>query len=291
MCPDSPVSGPIIIMQKRTTRRDTTDISFGIAELVPYINWIYFYHAWGIREEQGRDLKQEAAVLLDQWAAEGRRTVFRVRLLKANSHEDDILLYEDDAATARQDLTATAPGSQPHVLPLLRQQRKPFLCLADFLPPAGRESGTIGIFASSAPFHVEVLLEQTVADRLAEATAELGHELVRKHIWGYAPDEDLRPKELFAERYTGKRPAIGYPSLPDQSLNFLLKDILDFRSMGITLTENGAMVPHASTSGLMLSHPLCTHFSIGDIGEDQLRDYARRRDMDAEALRKFLNVI
>lgn len=290
MCPDSTVSGPITIMQTHTIR-NITEISFGIPELIPYINWIYFYHAWSIREEQGLDLRQEATVLLDQWAAEGRQTVFRVRLLKANSHEDDILLYGDDIVTAGQAVPVTAQDSPLHVLPLLRQQRKPFLCLADFLPPIGKESNTIGIFASSAPFHVESLLEQTVADRLSEATAELGHEMVRKHIWGYAPDENLSPKDLFAEHYTGKRPAIGYPSMPDLSLNFLLKDILDFQSMGITLTENGAMVPHASTSGLMLCHPRCMHFSIGNIGEDQLQDYARRRNMNAETLKKFLNVI
>ncbi len=132
-------------------------------------------------------------------------------------------------------------------------------------------------------------MEQTVADRLAEATAECGHELVRRQIWAYAPDENLQPQELFAEHYQGKRPAIGYPSLPDQSLNFLLGDILDFHSMGISLTENGAMIPHASTSGLMLSHPQCRLFSIGTIGEDQLQDYARRRGMEAEMLRRFLN--
>ncbi len=258
-------------------------LSFTIPELVPYINWIYFHHAWGIPQEQAQDLQCEALALLDKWAEEGRSTVFRVRLFEANSRDEDILLYEDVAPSQEQ----TPPL---HTLPLLRQQRPPFLCLADWVPPLGRESNTIGIFASTVPFPAEGLIEQTVADRLAEATAELGHELVRKQIWAYAPDENLPPQELFAEHYQGKRPSIGYPSLPDQSLNFLLGDILDFPSIGISLTENGAMIPHASTSGLMLSHPQCHHFSIGTIGEDQLQDYARRRGMEAERLRRFLSV-
>lgn len=290
MCPDAMISGPIITMQKRTFG-NTTDIAFDIPELVPYINWIYFYHAWGIKEEQGYDLKKEVISLLDRWSGEGRETVFRVCLFPANSHDEDILLYEKDRehAVFQSD---NAPHPAPlHIIPLLRQQQAPFLCLADFLPPVGHKSETIGIFASSVPFSVEDILEQTVADRLAEATAEIGHEQVRKHIWGYAQDERLTPKEMFAERYIGKRPATGYPSLPDQSLNFLLSNILDMPSMGIKLSENGAMIPHASTSGLMISHPQCRHFSIGKIGEDQLTDYAIRRNIDEEMLRKFLNVI
>lgn len=269
-------------MQQRTTG-NSTDLSISIHELVPYINWIYFYHAWGISEDRGQDLHREALALLDRWAGEGRQTLFRVRLFQANAHDEDILLYEDTPA-------GHPPAGPGHILPLLRQQRPPFLCLADFLPPAGQGTDTMGIFASTVPFPVEGLLEQTVADRLAEATAECGHEAVRRSIWGYSPEENLCPRELFAEHYTGKRPAIGYPSLPDQSLNFVLASLLDFPSMDITLTENGAMVPHASTSGLMLSHPQCVHFSIGSIGEDQLQDYARRRNMDASRLRKFLDV-
>ena len=107
-------------------------------------------------------------------------------------------------------------------------------------------------------------------------------------MWGYAPHEQFTLEELFAERYQGKRPAVGYPSLPDQSFNFLLDEVLDFSSIGVSLTENGAMVPHASTSGLMLSHPATRHFSVGDVGQDQLADYARRRGMKIEEVQKFL---
>ena len=148
----------------------------------------------------------------------------------------------------------------------------------------------MGVFASTVTFQVNGLLEQTLADRLAEASAERGHEIVRKDIWGYAPEENLTPREMFAEHYRGKRPAVGYPSLPDQSINFVLSSLLDFPSLGISLTENGAMIPHASTTGLMISHPQCRHFKVGTIGEDQLADYASRRGMTPDTIRKFIDI-
>jgi cobalamin-dependent methionine synthase I len=130
---------------------------------------------------------------------------------------------------------------------------------------------------------------QLLADRLAEAAAEKLHEEVRRTIWGYAPNEHLTMEELHAERFQGIRPAVGYPSLPDASLNFLLDELLQFKQIGIRLTENGAMKPHASVSGLMIAHPAARYFSIGKIGDDQLHDYARRRGLPVSLLRKFLS--
>ena len=132
------------------------------------------------------------------------------------------------------------------------------------------------------------LLRQTIADRLAEATAERMHEEVRKTLWGYAPDEQLSIEEMFQEKYVGRRPAVGYPSLPDQSLNFIIDEILDLSCIGISLTESGAMRPHASTSGLMFAHPQAHHFAIGKIDEAQLHDYALRRGLSETSMRKFL---
>lgn len=96
-------------------------------------------------------------------------------------------------------------------------------------------------------------------------------------------------EELHAETFQGIRPAVGYPSLPDASLNFLLDGLLPFRQIGIRLTENGAMKPHASVSGLMIAHPAARYFSIGKIGDDQAQDYARRRGLPVPLLRKFLS--
>lgn len=114
------------------------------------------------------------------------------------------------------------------------------------------------------------------------------HEYVRREAWGYAPDEHLSMADLLAERFQGIRPAVGYPSLPYQSVNFLLNELLDMSQVGITLTEHGAMYPHASVCGLMMAHPQARYFSVGKIGEDQLADYACRRGLPVEVVRKFL---
>ena len=114
------------------------------------------------------------------------------------------------------------------------------------------------------------------------------HEYVRKVAWGYAPDESLSIPDLLVEKYQGIRPAVGYPSLPDQSVNFLLDELLDMKQIGITLTENGAMHPHASVCGIMMAHPQSHYFAVGKIGEDQLEDYARRRGKSVEEMQKFL---
>lgn len=254
-----------------------TLLRFGIEQLTNYINWIYFYHTWGIKESNASEIRLEADSILKKWCTEKKEVLFGVYIALANSCGEDIILHME-----QEDGLLT--------IPLLRQQHPPFLCLSDFLPPTCMHAEKIGVFASTVPFQVEGLLEQTLADRLAEAAAELGHEIVRKQIWAYAPDENLTPREMFAEHYRGKRPAVGYPSLPDQSINFVLSSLLDFPSLGISLTENGAMIPHASTTGLMISHPQCRHFKVGTIGEDQLADYASRRGMTPDTIRKFIDI-
>ena len=173
----------------------------------------------------------------------------------------------------------------------------------DFVRPrTHNQADRVGVFATTVDHLMETvyaddpylrMLAQTLADRLAEATAERLHEMVRRHLWGYAPDEQLTMEELHAESFVGIRPAVGYPSLPDTSLNFLLERLLGMSEIGIRLTENGAMRPHASVSGLMLAHPEARYFSVGKIGEDQLADYASRRGIPLALAHKFLasNVI
>lgn len=208
-----------------------------------------------------------------------------VNIMDANADGDDLLLN----------------GKR---FPLLRQQAAklkkddPFLCLSDFVRPLSSGiTDKIGAFATTVDAEMEQLyaeddykrmLAQTLSDRLAEATAEKLHEDVRKKLWGYAPDENLSVKDLHNEKYQGIRPAVGYPSLPDQSINFLLDELLDMKQIGISLTENGMMKPHASVCGLMFAHPASHYFSIGKIGEDQLADYAARRGMSIEETKKFL---
>lgn len=260
-------------------------ITYNISEIVPYINWAYFFYAWsmnGKAKDAQLELRSEAEKLLADM--EGRyhtRVVFA--LCEANSEGDDIIIN----------------GTR---VPMLRQQKvipgKPNLCLADFIRPASSGiKDAIGLFATSVdaaftsnneedPY--QRMLSQTLADRLAEATAEKFHEDVRKKYWGYAADEQLTIKDLLAERYQGIRPAVGYPSIPDTSMNFLLYELLDMKGIGINLTESGMMVPHASVSGFMFAHPQSRYFDLGKIDDDQLEDYARRRNKPVEELRKYL---
>ena len=114
------------------------------------------------------------------------------------------------------------------------------------------------------------------------------HEEVRKHYWGYAPDENFDPQELLKEPYQGIRPAVGYPSMPDTSVNFLLNELIDMGQIGIHLTPTGMMQPHASVSGLMFAHPKSQYFDLGKIGEDQLTDYAKRRGVPLNMIKKFV---
>jgi cobalamin-dependent methionine synthase I len=171
--------------------------------------------------------------------------------------------------------------------------------LSDFIRPASSGiTDKIGLFATSVDKEMESLypddgykhmLVQTLADRLAEATAEKLHESIRKETWGFASDEHLTIKQMHNEEFQGIRPAVGYPSLPDQSINFLLDDLLDMKQIGITLTENGMMQPHASVSGMIFAHPASRYFSVGKIDEIQLEDYARRRNLPLETMKKYLS--
>ena len=288
-------------------------LTYTIHEVAPYINWIYFFHAWGFQpryaaiadihgcdscraywlttfpeEERAKaaeamQLFKEANQMLNQLDKNYHVHII-FRLCEANADGDNLIL-------------------DGKLFPLLRQQiphpdGSPFLCLSDFVRPLS--SGipdTVGIFAASCDGEVELLYEndtykrilvQTLADRLAEAATEKMHEYVRKVAWGYAKDENLSIPDLLREKFQGIRPAVGYPSLPDQSVNFLLNDLLHMEQIGITLTENGAMRPHATVCGLILAHPAARYFAVGKIGNDQLEDYARRRKMSVKEIRKFL---
>ncbi len=236
-------------------------LTYDISTLTPYISWTYFYHGWQTTDPQEQErLKAEALGRLK--AYEGRYHAYAVYALgDANSDVDDIIF-------------------EGYRLPMLRQQASDrYLCLADFVRPvASGEADRLCLFATSVDAEMEQqgeddvyesLMNKLLADRLAEAAAECLHE----HLMGAQ----------------GIRPAVGYPSMPDMSMNFLLSDILGSADIGIQLTENGAMRPHSSVSGMIMPpHPAATYFNIGRIGDDQLHDYARRRGMDEKQMRRFL---
>ena len=273
-------------------------ITYDIPDLLPYINWAYFFFAWNMHNKSGEEqarLRDEAEAALKQ-VADRYHAYALFSLYDANSDGDDIVIKRSERGEVR--------GER---LPLLRQQQpgSDCLCLSDFISPQDYSPDSclpspvsqIGVFATSVSPGLESdfdddpyqkMMMQLLADRLAEAAAERMHEEVRKHYWGYAADEQLSIAEMQQERFQGIRPAVGYPSLPDTSLNFVINDLLDLRQIGIRLTESGAMKPHASVSGLMMAHPQAHYFSVGKIGADQLSDYARRRGLPVEVCRKFL---
>ena len=296
--------------------------TYRISELIPFINWLYFYHAWGLSGKPKADkekIKQEALQMLASWE-EKYHTHAIFKLFEVGSEGDDLIFFLPSTSeengiseTSGGNGTPGTSGIESNGIeekkeknlrfPMLRQQHpsapgEPNLCLADFIRPLSQGiRDQIGVFCTSVDGtiidvyrHDDYLnmMAQTLSDRLAEATAEKLHEEVRKEYWGYAPDENLTIEQQHREEYQGIRPAIGYPSLPDTSANFIIDQLLDMKQAGIRLTETGMMTPHASVSGLMFSHPKARYFELGKIGDDQLRDYARRRGVPVELMRRFL---
>ena len=245
-----------------------------------------------------RDLFANARKLLGE--------IVERRLLTANgvygfftaaSEGDDIIVFAGE--DRRRELAR---------LPTLRQQRrkqagKPQLALADFIAPAGSGAGDyIGAFAVTAGIGLEetvhrferehddynAIMAKALADRLAEAFAELLHERTRND-WGYRRNEKLSKEELIAERYRGIRPAPGYPACPDHTEKRTLFDLLQAeRSAGITLTETFAMHPAASVCGLYFAHPDSRYFTVGKIGRDQVASYAARKGMTIQEVERWL---
>lgn len=293
-------------------------VNYTVHDTAPYINWLYFFHAWGFQPKFSSIARLHGcdscrAMWLTSFAEADRpKASEAMQLFK----EAQRMLAELDsqysikglvellpAVSDGDDLLITALDGSILTFPFLRQQTvkkedEPYVCLADFVRPKEKQQpDTLGVFATTTNIDVEAvaqddpyktMLVQTLADRLAEAGTERMHEQVRKELWAYAPNESLSLEELLEEKYQGIRPAVGYPSMPDQSVNFLIDELLDMKRIGISLTENGMMMPHASVSGLMFAHPRAEYFNIGKIGNDQLEDYARRRGMPVETMRKFL---
>ena len=282
-----------------------------IGQLVPYIDWTFFFHAWQLKGRfpkilddadkghEARKLYADAQAMLDQIIADKwLRATAVVGLFPANAVGDDIEVYRDDT---RREVRATLHN-------LRKQGRQPEgrfnESLADYVAP--KDSGAadyIGGFACTAGIGIDEKIEafeadhddyhaimlKALADRLAEALAEWLHEKVRKEIWGYAPDEALDNERLMAEAYQGIRPAMGYPASPDHTEKDLLWELLDVeRQTGIWLTESKAMVPTASVSGLYFAHPQARYFAVGKINRDQVGDYAARKGMDLATMERWL---
>ncbi len=284
---------------------------YSIAEIRPYIDWTPFFNTWMLKGkypaifdneivgEEARKLFDDAQVVLDEII--GQDLLYAnavVGLYPANSIGDDVEIYTDES---RSEVLTT--------FHMLRQQGKkgsglPNLSLADFVAP--KETGEqdyMGAFAVTAGVGIEPLIEKyekdhddynsimikAVADRLAEAFAELMHEKVRKELWAYAPNEALDSETLIKEVYQGIRPAPGYPACPDHTEKELLFDLLEAeKHTGITLTESFAMYPASSVSGFYFMHEESKYFGLGKIEKDQVVDYAGRKGFSLEKAEKWL---
>lgn len=287
--------------------------------IAKYIHWNFFFLAWKISGNyegienicscascemnwlqkigvEKREKAKEALQLLKD-AQEMLREIAEKKSLKAKAR-----FSLGKVKSENEGIRFFIDKKESFYIPMLRQQKEGVeycLSLADFVSPEMDYAGTFvvtieGADELRAQYDKEddtykSLLVQTLADRLAEATTEWMHEQIRKTYWGYAEDENLSIEEILKTQYQGIRPAIGYPSLPDQSIIFTIDKILNFKELGVFITENGAMHPTASTCGLIFSHPKSSYFMIGKIGEDQLEDYARRKNVSISEAKKWLS--
>src|SRR3954454_19713176 len=272
-----------------------------LRELRDGIDWTPFFRAWelagnypailddAVVGESARSLFADAQAMLDKIAAEHWLTVRgTVGLWRCRREGDDILVLA---------------GNDETRVPMLRQQMKKRegranMCLADFIDPEGED--WIGGFAVAihgiephlARFKADNddysdILLKALADRLAESFAETLHAHVRNSVWGYA-EEHLTNQQLIRERYTGIRPAPGYPACPDHSLKPVLFDMLGGEPSGVTLTDNFAMLPTSAVSGFYFAHRDSQYFGVARIGRDQLEDYAARRGVSVQEAERWL---
>lgn len=276
-----------------------------IDDLIPYIDWTFFFLAWEMRQPypaifddpiigvEARKLYEDALSMLDDLKSSKALTCKGLLgFYPAYSQDDDIVVTMDEKEWTYH---------------LYRQQKvkSDYRCLSDYI--ASKDSGItdyIGAFAVTAGIGIDVLTKhyeedhddykgimvKILADRLAEAFAEKLHADVRKSYWGYAPEEDMALKEMLRDKYRGIRPAFGYPSLIDHSEKKTFFNMLDVeKKIGISLSENYMMIPGASVSGLYFAHPEAKYFDLFHIGKDQVTDYAKRKKVSLQEAEKAIN--
>ncbi|MDR3490766.1 MAG: methionine synthase [Gammaproteobacteria bacterium] len=285
---------------------------YALDSLVEHIDWTPFFQVW---ELAGR----YPAILKDEVVGETASSLFAdaqamlnkivkekwlqasgvIGFYPANSVDDDIEIYTNEN---RDEVLMT--------FRMLRQQTrkangKPNLCLADFVAPKSTGiADYIGCFAVTSGGDLDErvqafeklndeynsILVKALADRLAESFAEHMHARVRKEFWGYDPTENLTNEELVAEKYTGIRPAPGYPACPDHTEKPALFELLNATEHAkMILTENFAMLPASSVSGFYFSHPQSQYFGVGKINSDQVVDYAKRKEMNLALIKRWLS--
>ena len=280
-----------------------------LEELIPYIDWSPFFRSWDlfgkypqilkdeVVGEQATELFADAQKMLKKIVSEKLLTAKAIfGIFPANSNEqDDIELKKEEETFTFRTLR------QQHK----KSEGKEYLALSDFIAPKTSEKQDyIGAFAVTTGFGTDELAQKyeaehddynaimvkAIADRLAEAFAEFLHKKVRTEIWGYSNDENLENDDLISEKYVGIRPAPGYPACPDHLEKTTIWNLLKVKeNIGLELTESLAMFPTASVSGYYFANPKAKYFGVGKISEDQLKDYAKRKNIDLELARKWLS--
>jgi 5-methyltetrahydrofolate--homocysteine methyltransferase len=286
-----------------------TLLNFPLERIAEYINWIFFFVTWELRGkfpdilddprygDEAIKLYDDAREMLERIISEKWLTANGViGIFPSNASGDDLLLYRDDS---RSEVIGRFTNLRNQTL----KEKLPNLCLSDFIAPV--ESGLpdyVGAFAVTAGIGIEekirefeanhddysAIMLKALADRLAEAFTELVHLEIRKSYWGYAPEEALSNEELFLEKYSGIRPAHGYPACPEHSEKEVLFRLLEAEKYGIRLTESFSMVPAASVSGLIFANPQSKYFFVGKIGMDQVEDYAKRKGLSVSRVESLL---
>ncbi len=280
--------------------------NYPLAEISKYIDWTFFFHAWKISGKYpaifADPLKGvEAKKLFDDAQIILKRMIDQ-NMVQANG---SFGFFE---AHSMVDSIEIQSNNQVRALHFLRNEEEkaagiPNLALSDFIAPkTSGKTDYIGMFAVTAGLGIEkwvaeyeaqhddynAIMIKILADRLAEAFAELLHATVRKEYWGYAKDENLSIDEILHEAYTGIRPAPGYPACPEHSEKAVIFDLLNARESGISLTENYAMYPAASVSGYYFANPEAQYFAVGRISLEQLTDYAARKNISLTLAEKLL---
>ncbi len=281
---------------------------YPLNEIQKYIDWTPFFSVWEMTgsfpnilgKPQARAVYDDAVIMLKD-IVEHKKLTARgvVGLFPANSLGDDILVFMKPGETSPWKTIHTLRQQMP------RRNNRPNFALADFIAPLeSSRTDYIGAFAVTCGLGLEKItqafeadhddyksiLAKALADRLAEAFAELLHQKTRREIWGYAGDEKLDNAQLIGEKYRGIRPAPGYPSCPDHTEKATLFEMLEAsKYTGISLTDNFAMLPAASVSGWYFALPEAAYFGLGKIDEDQLQDYAKRKGISLQTAKRWLS--
>ncbi|MEP6951370.1 MAG: methionine synthase [Ginsengibacter sp.] len=280
---------------------------YSLSEISSYIDWQPFFIAWEMHGKFPQILKDEKigkeATSLYNDAQKLLKKIIDEEWLFANG----VVGFWEAAATSPDTILVKCKDEEVKLESLRQQIKKapgqPNLSFTDFIKPGtSPDSDYLGAFAVTIhgiephikKFEEELddynkIILQALADRLAEAFAELLHERTRKEFWGYATEEHLTTQELIEERYLGIRPAPGYPACPDHTEKYKLFELLNAtENAGITLTESLAMYPASSVCGWYFAHPESKYFGVGKIGKDQVEDYAKRKNMPLEEIERWL---